>query len=45
MTKVKYTTRTRNVNVRLKEEEFQKLELKATEQKISVSEFVRKLLF
>lgn len=45
MTKVKYTTRTRNVNVRLKEDEFQKLELKATEQKISVSEFVRKLLF
>lgn len=45
MTKTKYTTRTRNVNVRLKEDEFQKLELKATEQKISVSEFVRKILF
>ena len=45
MTKTKYTTRTRNVNVRLKEDEFQKLELKASEQKISVSEFVRKILF
>ncbi len=45
MTKTKYTTRTRNVNVRLKEDEFQKLELKASEMKVSVSEFVRKILF
>jgi predicted HicB family RNase H-like nuclease len=45
MKPTKYTTRTHNVNVRLKEDEFKKLELKASEQKISVSEFVRKILF
>lgn len=43
--KVKYETRTRNVNVRLKQEEFNKLEQKATEQKISVSDYVRKMIF
>lgn len=43
--KVKNETRTRNVNVRLKQEEFTKLEQKATEQKISVSDYVRKMIF
>lgn len=41
----KYTTRTKSINVRLKLDEFQKLELKASEMKVSVSEFVRKILF
>lgn len=43
--RIKYETRTKNVNVRLKQEEFNKLELKATEQKISVSDYVRKMIF
>jgi predicted DNA binding CopG/RHH family protein len=42
---IKYATRTKNLNVRLKENEFHKLELKASEKNMSVSEFVREIIF
>ena len=45
MSKLNYTTRIKNINVRVKEEELLKIELKASEQKMSLSEYVRKQLF
>ena len=42
--KAKYSLQNKSINVRLKEEDYKKIELKAKQFDISISEYVRKLI-